>query len=162
MHKGVWYDESLLIPFIISWPGKLKPRRDDLLLSVPDVMPSLLSLMGLKDHIPDGVEGTDYSGALLGESAERPGSALYLVMSPDWPEGGRRGLRTHRYTFVVQRRKGKGEVYILHDNERDPYQMRNVADKNPNVIRQLMKELNQWLEKTNDPWLTGSSVQNSG
>ena len=162
MHKGVWYDESLLIPFIISWPGKLKPRRDDLLLSVPDIMPSLLSLMGLKDHIPDEVEGTDYSGAILGGSAERPGSALYLVMSPNWPEGGRRGLRTHRYTLVVQRRKGKGEVYILHDNERDPYQMRNAADENPDVVRQLMKELNQWLEKTNDPWLEGSSIQNSG
>ena len=167
MHKGVWYDESLLIPFIIRWPGKLKPRRDDLLLNVPDAMPSLLSLMGLSHQIPEDVEGSDYSGVILGEDTHRPSSALYLVMTPDWPGGGRRGLRTHRYTFVIQRRKGveraaspfkiEEETYILHDNQRDPYQIRNVADENPTVVKELTNELNHWLEKTKDPWL-----QNNG
>jgi len=153
MHKGVWYDESLLIPFIIRWPGKLKPRRDDLLLSVPDVMPSLLSLMGLGDQIPKDVGGSDYSHVMLGEYVHRPGSALYLIMTPDWPEGGRRGLRTHHHTFVIERQKNGKETHILHDNQIDPYQMRNVADENPDVIKQLTDELNEWLEKTIDPWL---------
>ena len=153
MHKGVWYDESLLIPFIIRWPGRLKPRRNDLLLSVPDTMPTLLSLMGLGHQIPEDVEGSDYSDAMLGGDIDMPGSALYLVMTPDWPGGGRRGLRTHRYTFVIQRQRDKEETYILHDNRADPYQIRNVADENPAVIKQLADELIQWLEKTNDPWL---------
>ena len=153
MHKGVWYDESLLIPFIIRWSNKLKPRRDDLLLSVPDVMPSLLSLMGLSDQIPEGIEGSDYSGAILLEDSCRPDSALYLGITPDWLEGGRRGLRTHRYTFVVQRQKGKEDTYILHDNQADPYQIQDVASENPAVVRELTDKLNQWLEKTKDPWL---------
>ena len=153
MHKGVWYDESLLIPFIMRWSGKLNPRKDDLLLSVPDIMPTLLSLMGFNDMIPNGIEGTDLSHAILSGKGNRPNSALYLIMSPDWLEGGRRGLRTHRYTYIVQRQKGKDEVYFLYDNEQDPYQMQNIAKDNPDVIKQLTEELKVWLKKTNDPWL---------
>lgn len=156
MHKGVWYDESLLIPFIMRWPERLKPRRDDLLLSVPDVMPSLLSLMGLEDEIPKCIEGSDLSDAILGKDVPRPDSALYIITSPKWPAGGRRGVRTHRYTFVIQRQKGKEDKYILHDNQNDPYQLKNIADENPAVVKQLTAELNQWLEKTKDPWLEGS------
>jgi len=83
----------------------------------------------------------------------RPDSALYLNMSPQWPGGGRRGLRTHRYTFVIQRRRDGRETHILHDNQTDPYQTRNVADETPVVFKQLTNDLIQWLEKTDDPWL---------
>jgi len=162
MHKGVWYDESLLIPFIVRWPGKLRPRRDELLLSVPDIMPSLLGLMDLGSQIPQDVEGSDYSNIMLGTDDAtgktcRPTSDLYLIMLPERPEVGKRGLRTQRYTFVTQRGIDKQETYILHDNQADPYQTRNVADENPAIIKQLTDELNDWLEKTNDPWL-GSAI----
>ncbi len=153
MHKVIWYDESLLIPFIIRWPARLKPRTDDLLLSVPDTMPTLLGLMGLADRIPNGVEGTDYAGVLLDSVGDRPSSALYLDVDPTWPEGGKRGLRTARYTFVVIREKDGEEETLLFDNEQDPWQLRNVADQAPAVVEQLTAELNDWLRRTNDPWL---------
>jgi hypothetical protein len=36
----------------------------------------------------------------------------------------------------------------------DPYQLENVADLRPDVVRQLTEtELTPWLEKTGDPWL---------
>jgi len=162
MHKGFWYDESLLIPFIIRYPGKLQPRFDDLLLGVPDVMPSLLSLMGFESEIPQCIEGNDYSDAMLGKDVPRPDSALYLIMTPDWPGGGKRGLRTHHHTFVIQRQRGKEDTCILHDNQVDPYQLKNVADENPTIVQQLTAELNQWLEKTDDPWLRTSRVSGSG
>jgi len=153
MHKGVWYDESLLIPFIIRWQGKLEHRLDDLLLNVPDIMPSLLSLMGFKEQIPQDVEGNDYSDIILGKDGYRPNSALYMNIPVDFPGGGRRGLRTHRYTFVIQRTKELSEKYILHDNQADFYQTRNIADDNPELIDSLTDELNKWLNKTKDPWL---------
>jgi arylsulfatase A-like enzyme len=60
MHKSVAYEESIGIPFIIRWPGKIPARRDDLLLTPADIMPSLLGLMGLFDLIPIDIEGADY------------------------------------------------------------------------------------------------------
>jgi arylsulfatase A-like enzyme len=153
MHKGVWYEESLLIPFIMRWPEVIDPGEEEILLSVPDIMPTLLSLMGLRDLIPDGVEGVDHSGIFLSDPVDKPASALYLTIPPNFPEGGRRGVRAIRYTYVIERYKGKKEKYILHDNERDPYQMHNIADDNPEIMRELDQDLKEWLEKTNDPWL---------
>lgn len=152
MGKSVWYDESLLIPFMIRWPGSILPGKDDLLLSAADIMPTLLGLMGCAGDIPDVVEGTNYSDALLGRACERPTSAFYFHTAPQSPaQCDRRGVRTERYTFVVIRNEQKDE-FILHDNQEDPYQLTNIAEKKPHIVRALSKEINQWLIKTKDPW----------
>ncbi len=151
MGKTLHYDESLLIPFLIRWPGRIPARRDDLLLSVPDVMPSLLGLMGLESAIPAGRQGTDLSAAFLGRPCARPTSALYL---DTWlsGEGGARGLRTHRHTLAVIRDADGQAQAILHDNEADPYQMKNIASENPALVKRLAAEMNDWLDRTGDPW----------
>ena len=83
MGKDVWYDESLLVPFIIRWPGGISPGRDDLLFSAPDIMPTLLGLMGLTESIPSAAEGSNYSQAFLGYPCDRPASAFYFLMVCD-------------------------------------------------------------------------------
>jgi arylsulfatase A-like enzyme len=150
MHKGVCYEESIGIPFIIRWPGKIPARHDNLLLSPADMMPSLLGLMGLADHIPSDVEGSDYSAIMMDRPGVRPASALYLNCAGQ--RGGNRGLRTHRYTFAINRQKNGTNEVLLFDNKKDPYQLENIAGASPEVIRKLTNELNQWLRKTKDPW----------
>jgi len=150
MHKGVPYEESIGIPFIIRWPGKIPARRDDLLLTPADIMPSLLGLIGLSNRIGRDIEGGDYSSIMLGKPGTRPTSALYLTCGG--PKDGTRGLRTHRYTFTITPNKdGKKEI-LLFDNQKDPYQLNNIAESSPKVVRRLTSELRQWLDKTNDPW----------
>jgi N-acetylglucosamine-6-sulfatase len=152
MGKDVWYDESLLVPFIIRWPGAIPPGKDDLLLGSPDIMPTLLSLMGLAGDIPAAVEGSDYADAFLGNQCDRPPSAFYFLSGPQFPsQPERRGVRTNRYTFVVVRHQGRDE-FILHDNIKDPYQLKNVATQQPEVVHRLTRELNAWLQKTEDSW----------
>lgn len=66
---------------------------------------------------------------------------------------GRRGIRTERYTMVIDRKIGKSLTYILHDNHNDPYQLHNIAGNNMDLINQLTEnELIPWLEHTGDPW----------
>jgi len=152
MGKTVWYDESLLVPFIIRWPHHISPATDDLLFSTPDIMPTLLGLMGLADDIPSQVEGKDYAAALLDQPYDRPASAYYFFSAPQFSDQpDRRGLRTDRYTFVVIRHP-QGDELVLHDNLNDPYQCQNIADREPGVVRTLTRELNVWLGKTGDPW----------
>jgi arylsulfatase A-like enzyme len=198
MAKSVWYEESMGIPFIIRWPGRISPGRQDMPFSVPDVMPSLLGLAGLDRMTPDGVEGTDYSELMLGKSSATADSALYLDVGVVPDAGvGRRGLRTRRHFLGVEREqagrspavilrqspskpraeKGEaegswlplstrgpssgtnattdGERYTLYDLEKDPYQLHNVADENPSLVADLRRELDEWLERTGDPWVTG-------
>ena len=154
MYKNLWYDESYLVPFLMRWPDKIQPGQDDLFLSPPDIMPTLLNLMGMGSSVPTSVEGTDLSAPLLDKDVERPDSAFYLFITPDWPEGGRRGVRTHRHTFVVIREKDSQEKLILYDNERDPYQLENIAQSEAATVRELRNKLHHWLVKTRDPWIS--------
>ena len=156
MGKSVWYEESLNVPLIVRWPDHIKPGNDDLLIGTADLTTTLLSLTGHKDQIPSQMQGHDYAAVLLGEEANRPSSALYLETNPGWPEGGRRGVRTHRYTYVVERARDGGDTEVLHDNQEDPFQMENGAVEQAGVAAELRVEMEGWLSETGDPWKIGN------
>ncbi|MCH5335601.1 MAG: sulfatase [Alistipes sp.] len=156
--------ESFNVPFMIRYPGVLRPHVDDLLLSTTDIMPTLLSLAGLADSIPVQVEGRDLSPALLGERrALRPESALYIrnlngrrdslgMVRGIFPEA--RGIKTRRYTFevVIDRRERLRRI-TLYDDLRDPYQMHPMESEiDPRLLRELYAELGRELRRSNDIW----------
>jgi len=154
MTKNVHYEESMRVPFMIRFPGRIAPRTDDLLLSTPDICPTLLELMGLKSDIPQEVQGTSHARVFLTGMGARPDSQLYMWTPPGKPHLGRRGIRTHRYTFVVTRTEQKKPLRLLHDNIKDPYQLKNIAAEQPGVVRRLERKLEKLLRANNDPWLT--------
>jgi arylsulfatase A-like enzyme len=151
--KNVHFEESVRIPFIVRWPGRIAPRRDELRLSVPDIAPTLLDLMGLADRVPRGVEGVSHAGLFLGGEGPRPSSQLYLAVPYGQPAAGQRGVRTDRYTLVVGVGPDGPTEPVLHDNREDPYQLRNVAAEQAALVRSLLgDELVPWLERTRDPF----------
>jgi arylsulfatase A-like enzyme len=148
------YEESMRVPFIIRWTGTIRPRRDDLLLSTPDIHPTLLDLMGFREKTSGGVEGSSRASLLLSGEGERPSSQLYLWIPYGRPDLGRRGVRTHRYTLSVEKETGGEVTTTLFDNVEDPYQLENVADSRPEVVEELVEnELKPWLRRAGDPWL---------
>lgn len=160
------YEETMNTPFIIRWPDKIKARHDSkLLLSVPDIYPTLLDLMGYKNTLPDGVEGSSYANYFLTGEGETPSSQLYLIIRGSHltevaPEDYKsrlgydeRGVRTHRYTLMIDRKFADSTYIYLWDRQSDPYEMHNLAAENPELVKKLYKEeLLPWLEKTGDPW----------
>ena len=161
--KGLFYEESLRIPFLIRWPGKIKPRYDDLLISIPDIYPTLLELMGFGEKIPADVEGKSHASVFMNGEGERPLSQFYSYM-PHLvnPALGLRGVRTNRYTLAIDRSYNDRYNYTLYDNQNDPFQLKNIATENPQVVRQLIEEeLEPWLEKTSDPWWIARPIENS-
>jgi len=150
------WEESILVPFLIRGPGLVPAGRVcDTLLSIADMMPTLLGLVGAP--VPDCVEGTDLSKAVRGEPHEGPESVFLTIPLP----GGQglrngvkewRGVRTKRYTYA---RFISGETWVLYDNEKDPYQLENLAgreDAKP-LRDKLEAELQYWLERTGDEFL---------
>ena len=151
--KGNHYEESLRIPFLIRWPDKIPERRDDLLLSSPDIYPTLMDLMGYGNEIPRDVEGASHAQIFRGDDGQRPQSQLCMGVSTERPDTGWRGLRTHTHTLVIRRAPDQSEETLLYDNVADPYQFRNVAEGNGPLVQSLSEELNEWLRRTNDPWI---------
>ena len=151
--KNVPEEESMRIPLLVRFPGKLKPHRDDLLISVPDMYPTMLGLMGLRSEIPAAVDGTNYASLLVTGEGERPTSQMYINIPAEAQSKGRRGVRTDRYTLIIDRMPNQEERVLLYDRKTDPYQLENLADKQPELVKKLTRdELEPWLKRTRDPW----------
>jgi arylsulfatase A-like enzyme len=163
--KATPYEESIHVPFILSWPGGVRSgATTDVLFNSVDVMPTLLSLAGL--DVPAGVQGQDLSHAITGRPGELPDSVYLQILGPGWPNRGDwvgywRGLRTERWTYA--RWYGSGEVWLF-DRDADPFEMKNLADspEHQNIREKLEQRIKRWMKETDDPFDTGERCLETG
>jgi arylsulfatase A-like enzyme len=164
--KNSPYVEAMNVPFLIRYPEKLKPHVSNLLLSTPDVMPTLLSLAGLKNSIPKTVEGLDLSKEFvnLKLSKKTPKAILYM-RNVDGDKGAdgkfinyfpiARGIKTDRYTLAISidKKTKKLKEVLFFDDLKDPYQMNNLSvEKNKELFKSLCNQMPALLKQANDPW----------
>lgn len=148
------FEESMRVPFMIRWPGKIKARQDPLLLSTPDLYPTLLDLMGFGDQVPDSVHGKSHASIFRGERGERPNSQLYLRIPSEAPEFGTRGVRTHRFKLIMEASNSQPLKRSLYDLVEDPYELNDISEQSEDIVAELIEmELKPWLVKTDDPWI---------
>lgn len=146
------WDESIRVPFLLRWPGKLKPRTVGQPFSSPDIMPTLLDLAGIET--PRTVTGLSFAAAARGGAPVATPGALLMLPTPfgnwNFAAGGRayRGIRTERYTYAADRSGG----WLLYDNRRDPYQLKNlIADPAYASVRvRLVADTNTLLARIGD------------
>jgi arylsulfatase A-like enzyme len=151
------WDESIRVPLLVRYPRRLgsKSRHITTPVNSPDLMPTMLGLCGIA--IPASVEGTDFSGLMLGSKATPPSGSAFINLPVPITEARRygfaeyRGLRTERYTYV---RSIKGP-WLLYDNQTDPYQMHNLVGIGEHRVLQsrLDKELDATLKGRKDDFL---------
>lgn len=150
--KNVPEIEAYSIPFIIKWGSKLQHRVEDLILSVPDVMPTLLGLAGMDELIPNEVQGNDYTSILTsGKDKSRKGAKSALFINEK-----SRGVYTGKYMFVVEEIDGVFSDAFCYDNEVDPNQMNRISINNMDqeLAIELKGELYTLLKSTEDRWYT--------
>lgn len=163
--KNSPYTEALNVPFIVRYPEKLKPHVTNLLLSTPDIMPTLLSLSGMKNEIPKSVQGDDLTAFMSSNNCKQgaPEGVLYIRnVDGDKDAAGlvlnyfpiARGVKTNRYTMAITVDKNrKLKEVLLFDDEKDPYQMNSLSyQKNPKLFKSLCTKMAKLLVKADDPW----------
>lgn len=151
--KNIYYEESMRVPLIISWQGKLKPRVDNsTMIGVGDLYPTLLSMMGFEKDIPSEVQTNNLSKYLLNNKECNRIVQPYYYIRFDNPSTGFRGLRTNQYTFVIHATNGHCDQIILFDRSKDIYEMNNIAPSHPQTVKNLTKQLKKMLKRTNDPF----------
>lgn len=155
MLKRKPWEESIRVPGIIRYPRKIKAGQvKDTILTHVDFVPTLLSFAGVA--APAGVQGTDLSKVLTGDSQDEPEAAfLSIYMHYGEKSQGKailpwRGVRTKRYTYA----RFEDDPWVLYDNQADPYQLKNLVDKPEH--RELQAELDDMvlalMEKHQDSW----------
>ena len=109
--------------------------------------------MGYAAFIPKEVDGVNLAGYLTTGKGKKPGSQWYMRISDADASLGLRGVRTDRYTFVIDQQNENQRSVLLFDREMDPYQQKNIAGQNPLLEKELTLKLQEWLEKYRDPWI---------
>lgn len=142
------HDYSCHIPFMIRWPGIIKPgSRTGLLFSVLDMMPSILGLMGL--DVPGECHGKDLSEEILSNKED----AVEFIPIWLYEENNFRGVITRDYTFSTKKEATEPSLHnVLFDRKNDPYQLNNLfADpKMASVKEKLWSQTMEWMDKYND------------
>lgn len=138
--KRTPYDAGLRTPILVRWPGTVKPEvRDDLAASV-DIVPTILTAVGLK--VPEALPGLDLLG---GKKRTSVSGACFTHNAVDLNDPAKNVL--HRWTIqghtklIVPAGKGEPELY---DVAADPFEKTNLAATKPDEVTRLRKVLDEW------------------
>lgn len=156
--KQVPWAEAAGIPFLLRLPsnGNILARVSPTPLTTPDILPTLLGLTGVS--APKSIEGDDLSKAILSNQEIPDRAALYMSIAPFVPKEFAkeyRAIRTSRYTYV----RGLDGPWLFYDDEKDPYQMDNLAMKPEHAALQqkLDAQLQGELKKIGDDFRPAKS-----
>lgn len=124
--KRLPYTESIQVPLLVRWPGKVEQSADDRLVANVDIAPTIMELTGITPDEPvDGV-------SLLSDQAR---SELFIEQLENWRVGlaDWRSIRTREAQYIEY--YGRGGRLIdreYYDLIADPYQLRNLlGDADP-------------------------------
>ncbi len=99
--KWTLYDSGLRVPFIVRWPGVVRPGSEcNALISLIDVTPTFVAIAG--GSAPKDIDGVSFLNVLLGKSASCR-EDIFATHSGDgvmnmFPE---RAVRDARYKYVL-------------------------------------------------------------
>jgi len=134
------FDAGTRVPFIVRWPGKVKPGQSNALLCQIDLMASFASLTGQQLAQKDAPDSFDVLNALLGKTAVgrdhliEHARALSLIKG-DWKYiTPNRGAEINRNVNIELGNDPKPQLYNLRE---DLGERRNLAEKHPERVREL-------------------------
>ncbi len=131
-HHGL-YDCTLMVPFALKLPGVTKPLRDASVVQLTDVMPTVLSILGIDAGVK--FDGRDLTPLMHGKTVEqRP--EIYLTECT-WMR--KNGWRTPEWKYIEAKEpdfhwKPAVELYNLID---DPEEYNNLAESDPTTCAYL-------------------------
>ncbi len=142
--KRWMYEESMRMPFVIKYPGKIKPNTvvDDIISNI-DIAPTLLDLAEIES--PRDVQGKSFKSLLMGETNDNWRQSMYYhyYEYPKWHHvQPHYGIRTERYKLIHF--YYDIDLWEFYDLEKDPHELNNLIDSEAHqqLIAQLKEDLN--------------------
>ncbi len=137
-------DGGIRVPMIVRWPGQVPSGRvDSSVWWFADVMPTLAEIAGAS--VPLGIDGASVLKTWKGgEQPELQERFLYW----EFHEGGfKQAGRWKNWKILRNRRDGASELYDLSN---DVGESNNVAEANPELVRELEGRLRSAREESVD------------
>ena len=138
--KGDLFEGGTRVPFIISWPGTLKPEQEynKPVISL-DVLPTALAAAG--GQADGDVDGVNLLPYLSGKNKNMPHEKLF------WKRGGVSATQINGWKLICVENKPIHLFNIFADRD----EKNNLIKSELKKIAYLHKELNQWESKLETP-----------
>ena len=138
------FDAGTHVPFIVSWPARIKQGVSDAVVCQIDLLSSLAQLVGSMAKTPDSENLLD---ALLGKS--KTGRANLVLEA-----SGRLAFRSGDWAFIppypgqplnkeVNIETGLSQQSQLYNLKTDPGQKTNLAQTSPDKLAEMEKQMRQ-------------------
>jgi arylsulfatase A-like enzyme len=149
--KRFMYEESLKMPFLVRWPGQVKPGtvNERIILNV-DFAPTLLDAVGRK--VPADMQGRSFLPLLRGQTPADWRTSMYYryyhypmhhKVQPHY------GVCTERYKLIYFNKIDQWELYDL---AKDPHELKNLY-KDPahaETVKKLRAEMYRLKKELKD------------
>lgn len=155
---NVYYTEVAHVPFYVSSDYLKGISECNSYLGSVDILPTVLSLIGLKDKIPEDTDGT----ILLGDDAKSKDGTILMGLgtSHGWTNGYEwRAYVSSDYTYAIYLRDG---MEFLFDNNNDKNQEKSLVldkehfEKKVELRNRMYAEMN----RTDDKFHTSNYYKN--
>lgn len=129
-HKRSLADGGIRVPFIVRWPGVVKPGTvSDHVSAFWDFLPTACDLAGVA--APPGLDGVSLLPSLTGKGTQKTHDFLYW----EFHEGGfAQAVRHGRWKAI---RPAPGRPLELYDVVADPGEAKDVATDHPDVVKAI-------------------------
>ncbi|MBT3200885.1 MAG: sulfatase [Phycisphaerales bacterium] len=156
MDKRWMYEEAFRMPFIVHYPGTVKPAStNDWLINNTDFAPTMLEVAGAKT--PKYMQGRSFAGAIRGEKKPRDWRTstyyrywMHLAHALKVP--GHFGIRNERYKLIffygcnTNGSRPTPAAWEFYDLKNDPSEMKNQY-ANPEY-KKIIADMKVELKKT--------------
>lgn len=151
--KGSAYEGGIREPMIVRWPGKVAPGShcNDYLM-IEDFFPTILDMAGVKKYKTiQSIDGRSFLPMLTQTGSTAKHRSLYWNYPNQWGNdgpgiGATCSVRQDDWKLIYWYETGKKELYNIPN---DIGETHNVAEKHPDIVSRLSKNLGKYLRKVN-------------
>src|SRR5262245_25214614 len=133
--KGTLYEGGTRVVAFANWPGHIKPGDVKEVMHVVDMFPTLAGLAGANTNKGKPLDGVDVWSA-ISEGRTSPRTEVVYNIEPF-----RGGVRQGDWKLIWRTPLPSAiELYNIAD---DPYERTNLAEKNPQIVAQLQRRIEE-------------------
>ena len=168
--RGMLYDDVVHIPLLVRLPTP-NPARVRAMVSIVDIMPTLLDLLGIPNDARLKMQGKDLRPLIEGQDAQvhdrvYAGSTFLFgrhfpyakpmdaasVRDPEWKLIREDAVPEKFYNLSKDAMKKQGAlkpqiIESLYHVAKDPEELHDLAKQRPDVVARLKKDLRRWREE---------------
>lgn len=147
--KGLLYEESIKVPLIFTWPGRIKPRVAAELVCQMDILPTVMEMA--KIPLPERLAGKSLLPLLQGKDRRLRDEVFCEFYPGKW-----KAVRTREWKYISTPELGE-ELYHLADA---PLEMRNLAGQPVHraVLEKLREDWSRWEKQIGEPKASTSGL----